>query len=418
MSPKQKQIQTWWRPESPVKDKDIIFVDGSIRSGKTLNMGTSYVLWAMENFNGYLFGIAGKTIGSCRKNVLTDLFKVLNGRGFSVKENRIDNTFIVTRGKSSNTFEVFGGKDEGSQALIQGRTLAGMLFDEAALMPESFINQAVGRCSIEGSKLWFNCNPASPFHFLKTEYLDKIEKKNIFHIHFTQDDNLTLSEKIKKRYREQYSGLFYQRFILGLWVLADGVIYDSFNPDIHLKPKTEKDFKNFIVGVDYGTSNPTVFLLIGYNSEDDIHVLREYYFDSRKKNVQKTDAEYTAELMKFLKGVPYKNIYIDPSAKSFSVALTQAGFRIKEAQNAVLDGIRFVSSKLKQIQITFSKECKNLIGEMSTYCWDSKKQKIGEDKPIKEYDHAMDALRYAIYTHFGGKKYKTRTQRFVSYGKI
>lgn len=172
---KQKRVLTWWCDASPVRDKDGIIADGAIRSGKTLCMSLSYVLWAMTKFNNQNFGMAGKTIGSFRRNVLFWLKLMLKSRGYNVSDHRADNLLIVTKVDVSNYFYVFGGKDERSQDLIQGITLAGMFFDEVALMPESFVNQATGRCSVTGSKYWFNCNPASPRHWFKVEWID-IEK--------------------------------------------------------------------------------------------------------------------------------------------------------------------------------------------------------------------------------------------------
>ena len=175
ISKKQLQILTWWRAASPVWDRDIIICDGSVRSGKTIPMSLSFVEWAMTTFQDQEFGITGKTIGSLRRNVVTPLKKILNGRGYRVQDKRTDKLLIVSKNGVTNTFECFGGKDEGSQDLIQGRTLAGLLSDEVALQPESFINQAIARCSVEGSKIWLNCNPEGPYHWFKLNFIDRIE---------------------------------------------------------------------------------------------------------------------------------------------------------------------------------------------------------------------------------------------------
>lgn len=217
-SVKQKQVLTWWCPNSPVKDKDGIIADGSIRSGKTLCMSLSYVLWAMNTFNRQNFGMAGKTIGAFRRNVLFWLKLMLLSRGYSIADHRSDNLLIVSKGAIVNYFYIFGGKDERSQDLIQGITLAGMFFDEVALMPESFVNQATGRCSVTGSKFWFNCNPDSPRHWFKINWIDKCKEKNIIYLHFIMDDNLSLAEENKKRYYTMYDGVFFKRYVLGLSV--------------------------------------------------------------------------------------------------------------------------------------------------------------------------------------------------------
>ena len=174
-SEKQKKVLTWWCESSPVKEKDGIIADGAIRSGKTLCMSLSYVIWAMSNFNMQNFGMSGKTIGSFRRNVLFWLKLMLRSRGYKLVDHRTDNMVEITKGDNINFFYIFGGKDERSQDLIQGITLAGMFFDEVALMPESFVNQATGRCSVEGSKFWFNCNPDSPSHWFKVNWIDKCQ---------------------------------------------------------------------------------------------------------------------------------------------------------------------------------------------------------------------------------------------------
>ena len=260
-SKKQKKILTWWMPNSPVHDKDGIIADGAIRSGKTVSMSLSYVLWAMESFDGQNFGMCGKTIGSFRRNVLFWLKLMLVSRGYRVTDQRADNLIVVQRGEVMNYFYIFGGKDERSQDLIQGITLAGCFFDEVALMPQSFVNQATGRCSVDGSKYWFNCNPDGPFHWFKTEWIDKQEDKNILYLHFTMDDNLSLSERVKERYRKMYSGIFFKRYILGLWVVAEGVIYSMFDIAKHIKEIVDDKKGEYYISIDYCTQNATVFLL-------------------------------------------------------------------------------------------------------------------------------------------------------------
>ena len=185
-SKKQKKILTWWMKESPVSDMDGIIADGAIRSGKTLSMSLSYVIWAMTEFQNQNFGMCGKTIGSFRRNVLFWLKLMLKSRGYKVQDKRADNLLIVSRKNITNFFYIFGGKDERSQDLVQGITLAGCFFDEVALMPESFVNQATGRCSVDGSKWWFNCNPNGPFHWFKTDWIDKAIDKNILYLHSQQ----------------------------------------------------------------------------------------------------------------------------------------------------------------------------------------------------------------------------------------
>lgn len=262
-SKKQKQVLTWWCKESPVHDKDGIIADGAIRSGKTVSMSLSFVMWAMSGFAGQNFAMCGKTIGSFRRNVLFWLKLMLRSRGYSITDHRADNLVVVRKNSIENYFYIFGGKDERSQDLIQGITLAGVFFDEVALMPESFVNQATGRCSVKGSKFWFNCNPDGPYHWFKVNWIDKstgylgkeqVEKirqkakaegkdpglKALLYLHFTMDDNLSLDEEVKARYRNMYIGVFFKRYILGLWAAAEGVIYDMFDEARHVR-----DIKDF-----------------------------------------------------------------------------------------------------------------------------------------------------------------------------
>lgn len=234
-SKKQRKILNWWCPESPVKDYDGIIADGAIRSGKTVSMSLSFAIWAMDTFNGQNFAMCGKTIGSFRRNVLFWLKLMLQSRGYSITDHRADNLVVVRRNGKENYFYIFGGKDERSQDLIQGITLAGVFFDEVALMPESFVNQATGRCSVTGSKFFFNCNPDGPYHWFKVNWIDKATEKKLLYLHFTMDDNLSLSEEIKARYRSMYIGVFFKRYILGLWAAAEGIIYDMFDESRHVR---------------------------------------------------------------------------------------------------------------------------------------------------------------------------------------
>lgn len=233
-SKKQRMIFNWWTDTSPVNGKNGIIADGAIRSGKTLCMSLSFVMWAMHTFNHQNFGMCGKTIGSFHRNVLAVLFVTLASRGYQYEYRRGDKLLIVRRGNVQNNFYIFGGKDESSQDLVQGITLAGVFFDEVALMPQSFVNQATARCSVEGSKWWFNCNPESPAHWFKKGWIDRKDEQGLVYLHFTMDDNLSLSEAIKERYRNQYTGVFYDRFIRGLWVIAEGIIYDMFDAKKHV----------------------------------------------------------------------------------------------------------------------------------------------------------------------------------------
>lgn len=418
-SKKQLKVLTWWLPGSPVCDADGIIADGAIRSGKTLSMSLSYVMWAMETFDGQNFGMCGKTIGSFRRNVLFWLKLMLRSRGYRVVDHRADNLLTVSRGDRENYFYIFGGKDERSQDLIQGITLAGCFFDEVALMPESFVNQATGRCSVDGSKYWFNCNPDGPFHWFKinwinraTGYLtkeqikqakdEKKELRNLVYLHFTMDDNLSLSERIKARYRSGYTGVFFDRYILGLWAVAEGIIYDMFDTARHtvVSAKDKLTAKRY-VSCDYGTQNATVFLLWEKGTDGIWYCTKEYYYSGRDKKKQKTDSEYADDLKKWLNGIKIRAIIVDPSAASFIAELRKRGYPVRPAINDVADGIRLVGSLLNLEKIKFYQSCENTLLEFASYVWDKKAVERGRDEPLKQRDHAMDAVRYFCSTILG-----------------
>ncbi len=409
-SKKQLQILTWHLPNSPVSHFDGIIADGAIRSGKTLCMSLSFVIWAMTSFNGQSFAMCGKTIGSFRRNVLFWLKIMLPLRGYQVLDKRAENLVEVRRGDIVvNYFYIFGGKDERSQDLIQGITLAGVFFDEVALMPESFVNQATGRCSISGSKFWFNCNPDGPFHWFKLDWLDKSDEKNLIHLHFTMDDNLSLSEEIKRRYRSMYTGVFFKRYIEGLWCAAEGVIYDMFDESKHVFSALADEYTGEkYISIDYGTQNATVFLLWEKTLDGIWHCTKEYYYSGRDESKQKTDSEYANDLDAFVEDISVRAVVIDPSAASFIAELRKRGYRIKKAKNDVLDGIRVTGTLLNGGALAFYIDCKNTLKEFSSYVWDAKATDRGEDKPLKQNDHAMDAVRYFCNT-IVGKKTGVRT---------
>ena len=401
-SKKQLQVLTWWaNPVISVK-YDAVIADGSIRSGKTMSMSLSFVLWAMNNFNECNFAICGKTVGSCRRNVITPLLQMIRQR-FKIKDKRSDNVIVIEKNGVQNSFYIFGGKDESSQDLIQGITLAGVLLDEVALMPQSFVNQATGRCSVNGAKFWFNCNPDTPYHWFYEEWLgkndEKAKDKKALHLHFTMEDNLTLSAETKERYQSMYSGTFYERYILGLWVAAEGLIYPMFDKKKHIVKTESRYYSQYYVSIDYGTLNPFSAGLWG-KSGNIWYRIKEYYYDGRRKGCQKTDEEYYQELEKLTEGLHITSVVVDPSAASFITLIRRRGkYNVVPAANDVLDGIRYTSDCIQNGRILFNDCCENTFAEFVSYIWDTKHaEKTGEDKPVKEHDHAMDDIRYFCYT--------------------
>ena len=294
---KQLKLISWWTKDSPYSSYSGIICDGSVRSGKSLIMSLSFVVWSMQTFDGQNFGIAGKSIGSLRRNVIDQLKVLLALRGYRVHDARGDNFLIISKGEVRNTYYLFGGKDERSRDYVQGFTAAGFYFDEVVLMPRSFVEQCLARCSVEGSKYWFNCNPEGPFHWFKTEYVDKAEELKLYRLKFNLYDNPSLSKETIKRYETMFTGVFNQRFVLGEWVMANGIVYDSFNPEINTYdelPIYIKEEVKPIYTADYGTLNPMVFLE-GYidrsNSKPIVYIDREYYYSGRN-NYKSTAAHH------------------------------------------------------------------------------------------------------------------------------
>lgn len=384
LSPKQRKVLTWW--QNP--DWEALICDGAVRSGKTFAMGLSFFLWAEREFQGKQFGLCGKTIGSLRRNLLADLIPYLRRMGMTVRERRSENLLMVRYRGHENRFLLFGGRDESSAALIQGSTLAGVLLDEAALMPRSFVEQAIARCSVPGSRLWFNCNPEGPQHWFYREWVLKAKERKALRLHFTMADNPSLTPRIRARYERAYSGVFYRRFVLGEWTAAQGLVYDFFEPARDAAEAPEGGFDRWRISVDYGTTNPASFGLWG--EQDGVwYRVKEYYYDSRREGQQKTDAEYADALERLAGERSIERVIADPSAASFIEVLRRRGFRVVRADNAVADGIRVTADLLRSGRVRICQSCGDCLREMALYCWEE-----GRDAPRKEHDHAMDELRY------------------------
>lgn len=394
-SKKQMLLLTWWSEDSVYKDCDAVICDGAVRSGKTFCMAMSFIVWAFSRFSDASFAICSKTIRSVRRNVTVPILTVLKEMGFSVKENISSNYLQIAFEGKENRFYLFGGKDESSQSLIQGMTLSGVLLDEVALMPRSFVEQALARCSVSGSKFWFNCNPEHPAHWFYREWVKKAQEKNTLYIRFLMEDNPSLSKEIRKRYENMYSGSFYRRFIKGEWTAVSGAVYPFMDKEESFCEVPSLPFEDYAVSCDYGTVNPASFGLWGLKSGV-WYRIDEYYYDSKKEGMQRTDEEHYEALCKLAKGVRVSKITVDPSAASFIQVIKRHGeFEVKPAKNSVTDGIRSVSSALKEGRIKICKNCLDSVREFSLYRWDEKE---GVESPVKEYDHAMDDIRYFVTT--------------------
>jgi len=376
-----------------MKQFDGIICDGAIRSGKTVCMADGFFLWSMANFNGCTFGICGKTIASLRRNVILHLQTWLGGI-LDITECRSENKLVVTNGKGNiNVYYLFGGQDERSYQLIQGITLAGVLLDEVALMPRSFVEQASARCSVPGSKLWFNCNPAGPEHWFYKEWIRKASRKNLLRLQFSMEDNPGLDPAIRKRYEEMYHGVFYRRYILGQWCVAQGLVY-QFDRQKHVTQVLPSRGKYYI-SVDYGTQNPFSAGLWCVSGGVAVR-LREYYYCGRERGVMRTDEEYYRALVKLAEGLPIETVVVDPSAASFIATIRAHGlFSVRKAKNEVLSGIRLVATMLQAEVIRIGASCQDTIREFGLYRWEEKAE---QDRPCKEHDHAMDDIRYFCTT--------------------
>ena len=390
LSKRQKLAMLWWQ-QPKFLDRDAIICDGSIRSGKTVSMAVGFILCSMSRFNGQTFGICGRTIQSLRRNVIIHLSDWVPP-DLHIEEKQQEHKLIVSDGCGrENVYYLFGGRDESSYTLVQGITLAGALLDEVALMPQSFAEQVTARCSVDGSKLWFNCNPGGPEHWFNKKWVLAAKEMNALHVHFTMSDNLSLAPKIRERYERMYTGVFYQRYILGLWVLAEGLVYDFGEDNI---TDDCPEGAEYYISVDYGTRNPCSAGLWSVTGDKAVRI-KEYYYSGRDNNRNKTDEEHCDAIENLARGYTIKRVIVDPSAASFITSLKKRKFKVLAANNNVLDGIRRTATYLKDGNIKIHRSCVDSIREFGLYCWDEKKN---DDSVVKENDHAMDDIRYFCNT--------------------
>jgi PBSX family phage terminase large subunit len=393
ISPKQAEIFKFM-----AEPQDALICDGAVRSGKTIMMTIAFVEWAMAKFDGMSFGICGKTVRSAERNIIAPLMGIGSVRKkYVVKYSRSISLMTVTKGDRTNHFYVFGGKDESSYMLIQGITLAGVLFDEVALMPRTFVDQAIARTlSVDDAKLWFNCNPENPSHWFYKEWVCKPDEHNAKRLHFLMDDNPSLTPKALEKAKASFTGVFYDRYVRGLWVIAEGLIYE-FDREKHTTSEVPQRGRYFI-SVDYGTLNP--FSAGLWCLSDGVATrIREYYYSGRERGAQLTDEEYYTELEKLAGKLPIECVVVDPSAASFITTIRRhSRFSVRKARNEVLDGIRLVSMLLRAGRIKIHENCEDAIREFGLYAWDDKPDKTEIDRPLKINDHAMDDIRYFCST--------------------
>lgn len=393
-SAKQMAVLTWWCSNYYLHNRNGIICDGAVRSGKTLCMSISFVSWAFYCFNDTSFALCGKTIASLRRNVITPLIPQLSALGFKCEYKVSRNYLEIEKGGRKNLFYLFGGRDESSASLIQGMTLGGILLDEVALMPRSFVEQGLARCSLENAKFWFNCNPEHPYHWFYKEWIKKKNEKRMLYLHFKMEDNPSLSQQVIERYRNLYSGAFYERFVEGKWVAADGLVYPMFSSERHIKTHGGS-FSEYYLSCDYGTVNPFSLGLWG-RAGSEWYRIDEFYHSGRDKGIQLTDEEYYENLQRLSGGRKIEALIIDPSAASFIETVKRHNeFKVIKADNDVLKGINYVCHALKNDEIFFYPCCESSVKEFSVYRWDDG---VKRDAPKKENDHAMDDIRYFVST--------------------
>lgn len=389
----------------PRNDAFFTILEGSIRSSKTWTM-IPKLLFGLNNYkvagDRIIFGVSKETIYN---NVLTQIFDFIGTKNYTYNRQSGELWLYNTR------WSVVGAKDEGSEKYIRGRTVGIAYGDELVLIPKSFLDMMLGRMSPDGARAYGTTNPDSPYHYLNLEYLQDEDKKKhglVRAIHFDLNDNLSLTSEVRARYEAMYKGVFYQRMIQGLWVIAEGAIYKDCFDNANLydnasRPSTltaPGGYSEMFMPIDYGTTNPTVFLHI-IDDGTTYWVDNEYYYNSADTGVQKTDGQYVTDLKKCQQdwNATGAQIIIDPSAASLKAEMIQQGiWNTDNADNEVIDGIRNVSTLLLKKKIRIHERCAKLRGELASYAWDKKKQKLGEDAPIKQNDHAPDALRYFVQT--------------------
>lgn len=410
-SKQQRRLIHWWRPAVRVSQNSYVIADGAIRSGKTIACIIGFLTWSQTVFSGESFILAGKTMGALKKNVVRPMLQILEAWGWPYEYIRSGTDARLEIG--SNTYYLYGANTEASQDALQGLTAAGAYLDEAALFPESFVNQAIARCSVDGYKVWMNCNPEGPHHFIVENYLNPEEqkRKGVYHLHFTMDDNLTISPKRKQEYKNAWlhGSVFYKRFILGLWVAADGLIYQQFADYVQDYLITEdwlQDHKIIYatIGVDFGgTKSAHSFTLTGFTKGfREVIVLDEYYCKKRlnPKQLQEAFVDFVRRARAQWK-VP--EAYCDSAEQTLisglEMACIQAGVRI-DIKNAIKgpinDRIAFYNSLIAQHRWKVMRHCTNIISAFEQAVYDDKKpnQDVRLDDGLMNVD-SLDSTEYS-----------------------
>lgn len=393
LSPKQLKILAF-----PYSRYQSLICYGSIRAGKTSIMAVAFIDWIMREFDRHHFILLGHTVGSAVRNVIDPYMATTYAQGkYQMHYASSAGVLTVKRNGRENYVHVFGADNARSFQKIQGMTAAGLLVDEVTLCERSAVEQSMARCSVEGSRYWFNCNPDSPRHWFNEEWVLRADDMNALCLHFTLDDNPGLSKEVIERYNRQYHGVFHDRYIKGLWVVAEGLVYQLDGVD-YKAPENEAvgDGRgDWWVSCDYGITNPFAALLWRV-TPDCAYVVDEYYFDSRREGRRKTDAEHADALERLCAGRNVRGLIIDPSATSFKEEVWRRGkLAVYDADNEVIKGISLTDQMLHGGSVKVCEGCQNVFAELALYRWDDRKVR---DAVIKEHDHALDAMRYMVAT--------------------
>ena len=369
----------------------INLLHGSVRSGKTW---ISLVLWCVWIQNMPLdksYIMTAKTLSTLKRNCLDTLERLAGKEHFSYslskKEGRLFGRKIYLEGVA----------DSGAESKIRGMTLQGAYCDELTLFTEEFFGMLLSRLSESGARLFGTTNPDSPQHWLKVNYIDRSDQLDMLVFKFLIDDNTFLDPKYVEELKKEYTGVFYRRFILGEWCNAEGIVYPMFSPEQHVTadiPPAD-GYGEYYISMDYGTVNPCSMGL--WRLDNNLAVrLGERYYSSRISRRQLTDEEYYAMLEELAADYPIKCVIIDPSAASFIETIRRHGrFSVRRANNNVLNGIRLTGTLLKNNKLLFHESCHDLIREFGVYSWNPQSP---TDSVIKEFDHAMDDMRYFCAT--------------------
>lgn len=416
-SEQQRRLIHWWRPVVVASQNDYVIADGAIRSGKTIAMIIGFLTWSQEMFSGESFILAGKTMGALKKNVIRPMLRILEAWGWPYTYIRSGTDARVEIG--ANTYYLYGANTEASQDALQGLTAAGAYADEAALFPQSFIDQMIGRCSVLGAKIWMNCNPEGPHNYIKEEFINKAREKKVYRLHFMMDDNLTLSPKVKARYRRSWphGSVFYKRFILGKWVAADGLIYQQFADHVKdyvissdwLLEKDEKGRQRHrivyaVIGVDFGgTKSAHSFTLTGFTEgHKQVVVLDEYYRRERINPKQLQD-----DFIDFVRRAQSKykvyEAYCDSAEQTLISGLELAcveshvNIDIRNAiKGPINDRIAFYNSLIAQNRWKVMKHCTHIIAAFEEAVYDEKKKNM--DVRLDDGEMNVDSLDSTEYS--------------------